>query len=209
MDQNMVKVLGRILSPPRIEYGNRNLGTSSGNWNLREQLLFKTPKPLHRWQYLAIRKVNADKGRLVSDARELKSSMAVLIRVLNSAGIQASELKGGKSLDITGPNDRLLSSMIKKAASEKLDILFVILPETDTLLYNTVKKLADITWGVQTICVVGRKENFYRDKTQNSTVPTSLSNSISNSMAPITYSLIPATERQNVWPSSRRIRRWW
>lgn len=159
----MIKVLGRILSPPRIEYGNKVLGISGGNWNLWAKPLFKTPKPLRQWQYLAIRSSKAETGRHVPDDTKLKPSMDILIRVLNSAGVQASKPQG-KTFDIAGPKDDLLSRTIEEAASQNLDILFVILPQKDTVLYNSVKKFADVTWGVQTICVVGQDDKFYRDK---------------------------------------------
>lgn len=162
MDENLIKVLGRILSPPNIQYGNKNFRISDGNWNLRDGSRFKNPKPLRRWEYLAIRSSKAKEGRYVRDATELQPSMNLLIKVLKTVGVQASEPKGGRTLEIVGPNDGLLSKTIEKAASEKLDILFIILPEKDTVLYNSVKKLADVTWGVQTICVVGQGAKFYK-----------------------------------------------
>lgn len=158
----MVKIVGRILSPPQIEYGDKNLSTSAGSWNLLGNPQFKTSKPLQRWEFLAINDSKARHGGEVRVARELEPSMNLLIRVLNSLGVvSAKKPKAGRTLDITSPNDKLLSDTIKKAASEKLDILFVILPEKETVLYNKIKKLGDVTWGVQTICVVGKEKKFY------------------------------------------------
>lgn len=160
-----MKVVGRILSPPKIEYGNKSLVISGGTWNLGGKPQFKTPKPLQRWQYLAIKTFKAEKGSPVGDHTLLNPSMDILIRVLSNAGVDAKKPQG-QMLDIAGPEDYLLSRTIEKAASQKLDLLFVILPQKDTVLYNSVKRLADVTWGVQTICVVGQKDKFYREKSE-------------------------------------------
>ena len=159
----MVRVLGRILSPPNIQYKGENLGTSEGAWNLRDERKLRTCKPLERWGYLAINSFRAYTGRILrNDNKQLGHSMKVLLDVLRSLGIQARGENWSKTLDLAGPKDKLLAGMIDEAARNKLKILFVILPEKDTGMFNVVKKLADVACGVPTICVVGKNDRFYK-----------------------------------------------
>ena len=168
MDDNLVKVLGRILSPPNIEYTGSKLGPLDGTWNLRNKEKFKTPgKPLDRWEYLAFRKTNASKTDDIPDDTRLKSSIDVLLKTLRDAGVVAKLPRKGRTIDITGPKDKRISKTIEDAARDKLDILFVILPEKDTVLYNVIKQLADVRWGVPTICVIGNDSKFHGSKSMN------------------------------------------
>ena len=146
-----------------MDYNNQILGATDGTWNLRDGIKFKTPSKLERWSYMAIRKTRAESGRVVQDDIKLERSLSMLLQVLREVGIESKAPVKGKTLEITTPKDKLLAETVEAASRGKLEILFVILPEKNTALYNQVKQLADIKFGVSTICVVGRPDKFYKD----------------------------------------------
>ncbi|KAL9064076.1 MAG: hypothetical protein Q9161_009104 [Pseudevernia consocians] len=145
-----------------MDYRNRVLGTADGTWNLRDGTEFKISNKLTRWSFVAIRNSRAVSARVAHDPI-LQPSLNVLFQTLKNVGIETKPWQEGKSLYINGPKDKLLAGTFEEAVRGKLELLFVILPEKDTALYNEVKQLADIKSGVSTVCVVGKQDKFYRD----------------------------------------------
>lgn len=65
-------------------------------------------------------------------------------------------------------NDNALNHIFRAMATGKktnLKVLLVILPRVDTALYNRVKTLGDVVYGLHTVCVVGQK--FMKEKGQD------------------------------------------
>ena len=154
----MVKVVGRILSPPKLKYRKEKaVSSSDGMWNLRDGVQFNTSPPLGSWRYLAIESTKAKKSRTVRDHNDLKPSIDSLRKALSTSGVETQSLPNGLTVDIAGPKDNLLAQSIEEAAKKKPAILLVVLPEKDTILYNNIKQLADVRYGISTICVVGWK----------------------------------------------------
>ena len=158
----MIKVLGRLLSQPAIGYKDRNLPPSGGSWNLSGGVQFKNAtQGLRKWDYLAIRKGG-------SNTKKLNTSIEILVQALRSAGITADSPTPGKIISINDEKDTSLTARIKEAAGRSPNFLLVILPDKDIPLYNTIKKLGDVEFGVPTVCVIGSPKKFYdhRDNSQ-------------------------------------------
>ena len=57
---------------------------------------------------------------------------------------------------IRGSDDEELDAKIKGAAGP-LKLLLVVLPASDTALYNRIKHIGDVKAGIHTICIVGSR----------------------------------------------------
>jgi hypothetical protein len=80
-----------------------------------------------------------------------------LNNVLGDTGIAASApLQPFQRLQLDGNEDPQLDALMKRAASS-LQLLFVILPATPIPLYNRIKHLGDVKYGIHTVCSVGNK----------------------------------------------------
>ena len=80
------------------------------------------------------------------------------VNVLNDCGIKSSK---PRTTHLRMSSRDQLDTLFRNWQPDKSDIrlLLVVLPDDTSTLYNQVKKLGDVTCGIQTVCVVGKK--FY------------------------------------------------
>ena len=76
--------------------------------------------------------------------------------VLQSMGIAASQPRLPVRLRLASNDDAKLENCLSMLA-KKLNLAVIVIPDTDTGLYNQIKKIADVKAGIHTICVVGSK----------------------------------------------------
>lgn len=72
------------------------------------------------------------------------------------------------------PSDRVnieLEGVFKGLAD--IQILLVVLPNNNSQLYNRVKQLGDLKFGIQTVCVVGGSNKFYNTAVDREKMPKS------------------------------------
>ena len=165
VDKEMVTVAGRLLTPPRIEYRNNKVSSRNGRWDLRGGTELKTaPKlPLERWGYIAIENANANEPDM---GKSLQIGLSNLTKALQHTGLTTRPPQDSKPIKISGPQDVRLEKSVRDAVRRKFAILLVILFEKNTILYNSIKQLADVVCGIPTICVVrgrfiGAKVDYY------------------------------------------------
>ncbi|KAM3416787.1 hypothetical protein BST61_g8379 [Cercospora zeina] len=157
---DMISVPGRILPSPTVKYSTSNVSTSNGSWNLRG-CKFDRPGKFNRWQVLIINR-QGNRGQAMMGPPE--QTITALEQALKSYSIQLGQR--GPSVEITlspltmanrAGNDRMLKSVFEKAEANRVDMLFVVLPENDRWLYARIKHLGDVEHGIGTICSVGSK----------------------------------------------------
>ena len=77
--------------------------------------------------------------------------------------LQEWTLKSHRGQDFT---DRIhggtIEGKIREAHRQRMNILLVILPTKDTVLYNRIKRCSDVTEGIHTVCVIGRGDKFLK-----------------------------------------------
>ena len=135
---------------PKVVYkGNKPANPRFGSWNMID-IELNASTSLAQWSYLMISLPE------VRDSFDLQSLFAVMKefhQALRKIGLDAAEPLKGKRLHLQHPADDALNTTLQRAA-EKLDVLFIILPEVNAPLYRRVKTLADKTHGIHSICFV-------------------------------------------------------
>ncbi|KAI0401714.1 ribonuclease H-like domain-containing protein [Xylaria palmicola] len=155
---NLITVQGRVLIPPSLLYGqNKQARVVSGSWNMvprdSPSLRFSSSKPLQSWSCLYVdmpSELYPNAKKLTSI--ELGTILKEFTEVLRSTGINASDPKPPRRVT----NDSELENTIRLAAGS-LQLLVVILPANPIPLYNLIKQLGDVKYGIHTICSVGSK----------------------------------------------------
>lgn len=149
----MITVPGRILREPRIFYKKtKPARVAFGSWNLVD-VEFNTAGNLTKWSYLLISRSNF---RDAFDFSSLNATIGKLQTVLTATGIKVASPRPGKTLVLDSPDDPQLDGYLEMA-SRAVDLLVVILPDSNTELYSRIKKCGDTKDGLHTICSVGTK----------------------------------------------------
>ncbi|ETS02811.1 RNA interference and gene silencing protein [Trichoderma reesei RUT C-30] len=161
ISQNLVTVLGRVITSPKVSYGqNRQVATFGGSWNMiprgAPSLKFSNTGNLQKWSCVYIETAEHPNAYRFS-SESLDETMRAFHTVLADTGIAASApLRPFRRLQLRNDGDPELENLIKNAAAT-LQMLLVILPATPITLYNRIKSLADVKYGVHTVCSVGTK----------------------------------------------------
>ncbi|KAL7791377.1 Piwi domain-containing protein [Trichoderma ceciliae] len=159
---NLVTVLGRVLVSPKLGYGqNQQVPTFGGSWNMiprnAPSLKFSTCGSVQKWSCVYIEMPSEYPNAYRFSSAALSDVVRSFHAVLNDTGITASvPLQPFQRLQLNDTDDPQLDALVKRAASS-LQLLFVILPATPIPLYNRIKHLGDVKYGIHTICSVGTK----------------------------------------------------
>ncbi|KAJ8123081.1 hypothetical protein ONZ43_g881 [Nemania bipapillata] len=158
---NLITVQGRLLVEPKIIYGlNREARTIGGSWNMvpqnQQPMKFCSGGTVHRFSVMSVEMEDLYPRAPKPTEEELDNLFASFGKLLGSMGIQAGGKLKSKAIQLTGTDDTDLEYWIERA-SRNVQLLFVILPESPIPLYNRVKYLGDVKYGMHTICIVGSK----------------------------------------------------
>ncbi|KAL9031872.1 MAG: hypothetical protein Q9196_000127 [Gyalolechia fulgens] len=151
----MITVRARILPSVPLQYklANRpkSFPTSNGGWDIRGRH-FSESKQLRSWTFVKF------VDNVVS--REDVEGFRGIIR---NSGMNSDEptppngilqpLRGGR--DNEDSDEKVIESVIVKAAGMGLKVLLVILPDKSAFIYSRVKYWAEVKNGIHTICSVG------------------------------------------------------
>lgn len=149
----LITVLGRVLSEPKVVYRqNKPAPVRFGSWNMVD-VKFNTAGSLKKWSYLLLSMSGVGD---TLNAESLVVLMEKFHRALLDIGISANPPVRGKEVVLSGPEDAQLDNVLKGAA-ESLDLLLVVLPDSNIPLYSRIKHSGDIKYGIHTICSVGHK----------------------------------------------------
>lgn len=161
VNTNMITVPGRVLMPPTIKYrGTTSVNSRGGSWNM-QGVKFTTGATVPPWTYLWIKR-DRSIGH-VEKFDQLQSILSEFQKMMNASGLIAPPVITGRIITLDQKsakmsNDELIDSTLKAAsASQQIGLMFVILPDSDAAVYNTVKYAGDIKYGMHTICVLDKK----------------------------------------------------
>ena len=159
IDNRMVAVQGRMLTRPSVLYKNETpAAEAKGGWNLQGRK-FKKPVPntngrLSKWGCLILQ-YPRDKSSYDLAITKFQKSLEACGIETDRPSTDRSEFDPKKRDFFHTRNGLNLHGTIKQICQpDKPYILLVILPEKNTALYNTIKKLCDQTEGIHTVCVV-------------------------------------------------------
>ncbi|KEY70180.1 hypothetical protein S7711_03401 [Stachybotrys chartarum IBT 7711] len=166
---DMITVQGRLLPTPKVLYNNKKEQprVSFGSWNLEpikgsrgRTVVVKLNRggqlPEGRWSYVMLN-VSGQRSAFRSP-ETLGNKFAEFANVLRSLGMRVeTAIEGERESDIQSPGDPKLEELIRLSATKGLKLLFLVLPSEDSALYNRIKQLGDVKYGVATVCIVGSK----------------------------------------------------
>ena len=142
---------GRVLPQPSVMFRNKKAAfNGTSKWNLGG-IKFNTAYELKNWACL-----NIHFGNNPSNSHQ--ECLSNFVDVLNGCGIVAREPH-----TINVPRSyyqQRLEDEFKKLGNLNLNLLLVVLPEVDSQIYNSVKLLGDVRYGIQTVCVAEKFRNI-------------------------------------------------
>ncbi|KAF1829044.1 putative RNA interference and gene silencing protein [Decorospora gaudefroyi] len=151
--QGLIKVPGRVLNGPKVMYkGGKTANPLFGSWNMIK-IQFNAPGRLVKWSWLML---SLDRKPYPMDMQTITTIMKEFHQGLLTIGIAADPPLPGQQLYLQSAHSPELEARLK-AAADKLDLLFIVLPENNIPLYKRIKTLSDKQLGLHTVCSVGSK----------------------------------------------------
>lgn len=165
---DLITVPGRVLPSPSVLYANRSKADiQSGGWKQRSAKFCK-PCRLSSWDFLYIS--SAKERDYFPSPADLRPCIAGLRSKLSDYGVVTQPMTNGHRVDITpalspsngkysvGRLDQIIHTAIKHLArTRKPELVLVILPSTNTDIYNCVKRICDVQMGITNICTLAPK----------------------------------------------------
>lgn len=158
VEPRLLTVNGRVLNSPNVMYGNnQQVPPRFGSWNMSGKR-FSVGSQILNWTYLQIQWGQRDAlgGSVGALVEELRTSM-------RNCGLQVAEPRKALPtllLDHGSPGDNFasLDSIFEELVVKlQTQMLFVILPDNGQTLYSNIKYLADVKYGIHTVCSVAAK----------------------------------------------------
>ncbi|KAJ2451880.1 hypothetical protein GGF42_004157 [Coemansia sp. RSA 2424] len=166
LPNKLAEVESRVMAPPTIDY-NRSSRDSSfvpqgGAWNMQNKKVLVAGKPLDYWAVLVLANRN-----YVNDGA-VQGFVTMLVNSCKSTGFMINETRppiiyGNPNADIAREMEHARKS-IRLPPNAAPQLLLVILPSTNTQVYQTVKNCAYTTLGIHTQCM--QSKHAMRPNTQ-------------------------------------------
>lgn len=141
MDHNMVKLKGRVLEAPPLEYAEKQkIQPNKGAWDMgRGGYMFKKSVRLSHWAI-----VNMDER---TGQRNIKEFVYALQEEANRAGFEIDNPRKGYSA-IPRETGKVLNDLCKEIP--EIQLVLFIAPGKNSQLYSEVKRAGDTEFGVMT-----------------------------------------------------------
>ncbi|KAK4229434.1 ribonuclease H-like domain-containing protein [Podospora fimiseda] len=152
VDKDLVTVKGRELKPPTIVYPKGNstdlVFPKDGGWNMRGVKVVKPGKPI-KWTCMEISRRNPR-------ADQVKATAIEFVKFMANTGINISRdpinvpVAYARQFD-----DKELTRIFQGYANLKTvpDLVIVFLGDQNAQVYNRVKRIGDVDFGIHTQCV--------------------------------------------------------
>jgi len=163
VDKELITVRGRELPPPVVNYkagsSVQSVTPQDGSWLMKGVRVWAPGRRIANWTYLTIGNGPHEviKTTVTGFAKFLDGDMGIQMNR------QPSPATGHRAQD---KSEEALRNAFSKIASQKPrpEFVLVVLPDKDTTRYNVVKKLADVEFGLTTVCV--RQELLLKNQGQ-------------------------------------------
>jgi len=163
VDPSLITVPSRVLPEPKLFYkkAKNSVTIRNGHWDLASNQFHQCSNS-KAWSYLRITSPRYQKKFLDENAlkSKIKDELLTKLKELGLDDKQAKFQEGGKTVvlpDPQNPDRSDLEKMFKEAVEYNWSLLLVVLPRASTLLYNRIKQLGDMEYGIHTICTVEEK----------------------------------------------------
>lgn len=161
MADRLLDVPARRLPAPQIAYGPTTRQVEEASWDVKNTPQFLRNGSLKDWKYINF---FGDKDRVLTWLR------TVFVLKLREHGFKDPKIPSKPVAEpqllrhINAPDEKethlQLEQAVIRARDEGVSLLLVVLPDNGKSLYRHVKRIADIEYGVPTICVDGSKKTF-------------------------------------------------
>ncbi|KAI0486973.1 ribonuclease H-like domain-containing protein [Xylaria cf. heliscus] len=160
----LITVEGRVLQEPQVVYRQQKARIAqSSSWNMFSgtvPLKFAARGVLRGGWAILVVTMPTVYGSAKTFSSEAQKDLGGKIRtVLQQTDIDIQgKWNGILTIALRDTDDTALDNAIWRAVEERhMQLLFVVLPATQMPLYNRLKQLADVKYGLHTICIVGSK----------------------------------------------------
>lgn len=160
----LIKVPGRTLQGISVQYKNESIPTKDGSWNMQKRKFMRGAFVEH-WSVILLKSGNGTDDAFVGSA---KAAVEQFCEVMRGEGMIVGNpcrdrqgnfleerLQGGRNQWKTQID--LIFKNLEQALGAMPSILLILLPKYDGPIYNIIKCLGDIKYGVHTVCAVGNK----------------------------------------------------
>ncbi len=145
---------GRVLSAPQVKYNNASAQVlSPGAWNVMNQK-FTTGGSVKAWGWMLVALPGIPDA--FANSAELTNTLKMFHRVLTSTGIRIGPPSIGNRFQFANQEDPDLEAKLQGVA-RAVDLLFIVLPAGNMPIYDRIKSLCDVKYGLATVCSVGSK----------------------------------------------------
>ena len=175
IQDQVMTVPGRTLQPPQIQYAEGAVNARFGSWNLQGRA-FCSGATIDRWSVVTVRD-GSNPQRVPFWWANRQPIVEQFIQVLRSTGInvakepfllakQPLDLKLSTQIEPSGRRawdvakiDDFFRDELRKALPGKPKLLLFVLDMADSAVYNKIKRLGDIDYGIHTVCMLGKNYN--------------------------------------------------
>jgi eukaryotic translation initiation factor 2C len=140
-----LKIEGRVLVPPQLMYGNgRPLNPFDGKWDVRNQQFYE-PRHLEHWI-------------IISLTPNLEPKMEALERAIKESGTKLGMrvMAATKRVSVRSYDQNTITNIFKKAlevTGGRLQMMVFIITPKYQYLYESIKKVGDVDFGIVTQCI--------------------------------------------------------
>lgn len=152
---NVLDVEGRFLPPPTLRY-TQTIPLQSAAWNARGHK-FSHPGGMKKWTYLYI-EVKGIKPAFDGPcaASQFNDALTDFVKGLVAPRITVQGYTQGKKIILDDEDDVALEVFLEAATKANFDVIWVVIPPGMKSLYDRIKYLGDVKFGITTVVSVDR-----------------------------------------------------
>ncbi|KAI9720458.1 MAG: hypothetical protein M1812_002964 [Candelaria pacifica] len=173
----MVVVPGRILMAPQVRYGGgKSVNARNGSWNLTNQT-FSAARQISNWSFVHIQEGRDPFKGTDFQGQPLPTLLQLVggqfVTVMKASGLRVDPMNPPNGFPPVNVNlrdsdavfaviDKLMSN-VKRTSTR---MLLVVLPVKSAMLYAHIKYLADVKYGIHTVCSLADKIRIEKRRDQ-------------------------------------------
>lgn len=149
VDKQLVQVSARILPTPILQFPGKTTTPNDGKWNMNG-LNINKGTTLQSWGLICL----STPGSL--NKAILGKFIEILASTCTKTGVKMSKNGVIEYLSPQGDTSKELVNFCKKHASKRFQMIFVVLPNTSSGIYGSVKFVTDTVVGLPSQCLQSR-----------------------------------------------------